>query len=281
MSAMIHIRPMTPADISLGLRFSEQADWNQTEADWRRFLDLEADGCFVAEWAGQPAGTTATFVFGPVAWIAMVLVEESVRARGIGTALLGHALEFLDNRGVTSVRLDATPQGRPLYERLGFVEQFSLARYEGTPALVSQVTGVETASAHHWPALAALDQAATCTDRCRLLKRLFAEQPEAVRVVLQGSQPAGFMGERQGRRAVQFGPCIAAPDAGPLLLEDALRRHVGRRVFLDIPLPNNPAALLAKARGLTVQRHLTRMCRGTPLCEKLDWLWASSGPEKG
>jgi GNAT superfamily N-acetyltransferase len=278
---MIKIRSMTPADISLGLRLSEQAGWNQTEADWRRFLDLQRDGCFVAEWAGQPAGTTAAFVFGPVAWVAMVLVEESARGRGIGTALLRHALEFLDNQSVTSVRLDATPQGRPLYEKLGFVEQFSLARYEGTPALVSQATGVETAAAHQWPALAQLDELATRTDRRRLLKRLFAELPEAVRVVLQNGQPSGFMAERQGRRAVQLGPCIASPDAGPLLLEDALRRHVGRRVFLDIPLPNKPAALLAKARGLTVQRHLTRMCRGTPLCEKLDWLWASSGPEKG
>ena len=37
----------------------------------------------------------------------------------------------------------------------------------------------------------------------------------------------------------------------------------------------------AEARGLTVQRHLTRMCRGELVVEDLDLLWASSGPEKG
>src|SRR5258707_9241947 len=119
---MIRIRTMTAADLPLGLRLCRSAGWNQTEADWQRFLDLQPDGCFVAEYNGTPAGTTTTCIFGSVAWIAMVLVEESARGRGIGTALLHHALEFLDDRGVATIRLDATPLGLSLYERLGFVE---------------------------------------------------------------------------------------------------------------------------------------------------------------
>ena len=46
---MIHIRTMTAEDVPLGMRLRGQARFNQTEADWRRFLDLEPDGCFVAE----------------------------------------------------------------------------------------------------------------------------------------------------------------------------------------------------------------------------------------
>jgi GNAT superfamily N-acetyltransferase len=279
--AMIRIRLMTSADIPLGLRLSLQAGWNQNEADWRRFLGLQADGCFVAEWAGQPAGTTVTFVFGAVAWVAMVLVDESLRGRGLGKALLRHALDSLDLRGIVSARLDATPLGQPLYERLGFVEQFRLARYEGMPLPAPEVGGVEAALPAHWPALAGLDEAVTRIDRRRLLVRLFSEQPGAVRLVLEGGQPVGFVAERPGRRAVQVGPCIAGSEAGPRLLAEACRRRAGQRVFIDIPVPNEPATGLAQALGLTVQRHLTRMCRGTPRCERLDWLWASSGPEKG
>src|SRR6266851_2805185 len=106
---MTHIRLMTVTDLPLGLRLSSQAGWNQTEADWRRFLDLQPDGCFVAEWDGTPVGTTTTSIFGSVAWIAMVLVDESVRGRGIGTALMRHALDFLDRCGIPTIRLDATP----------------------------------------------------------------------------------------------------------------------------------------------------------------------------
>jgi GNAT superfamily N-acetyltransferase len=278
---MIRVRPMTAADLPLGLRLCRAAGWNQTEADWRRFLDLQPDGCFVAEVNGAPVGTTTACVFGPVAWIAMVLVEESARGRGVGTALMRGALDFLDGRGVASVRLDATPLGRPLYERLGFVEQFRLARYEGTLPPAPGVAGVEDALPGQWEALAALDEAATRTDRRRMLLRLFAEQPGGVRLVRHGDRPTGFLAMREGERAVQLGPCVATAEAGPLLFADAWHRHAGRRVYLDVPEANEAAARLAEAGGLTVQRHLTRMCRGVQVCERVEALWASSGPEKG
>src|SRR6516164_99823 len=109
---MIRVRPMTADDLPLGLRLSEASGWNQVEADWQRFLDLQPDGCFVAEYDGTPVGTTTTCIFDSVAWIAMVLVEEAVRGRGVGTELMRHAIRFLDGRGVTTVRLDARPMGR-------------------------------------------------------------------------------------------------------------------------------------------------------------------------
>ena len=107
------------------------------EADWRRLLCLQPDGCFVAELDGIAVGTTTTCIFGPVAWVAMVLVDEAVRGRGIGTALMRHALAYLDGLGVERVRLDATPLGRPVYKKLGFVAEYDVLRYEGKePRLV-------------------------------------------------------------------------------------------------------------------------------------------------
>jgi GNAT superfamily N-acetyltransferase len=278
---MIHIRQMTDDDLALGLHLCRQAGWNQTLADWQRFLKFQPDGCFVAQWQEIPVGTTVTTLFGPVSWISMVLVDEWARGRGIGTALLRHALEFLDQRGVLTIRLDATPLGRPLDERLGFVEQFELARYEGTLPPTPDASGVETAFPEQWDALAALDEAATGTHRRGLLWRLFAEQPDEVRFVQRGDHTAGFLVARPGHRAIQIGPCVASPEVGPLLFADAWHRYVGKAVFLDIPLSNQVATWLAESRGLTVQRHLTRMCRGVQRCECVEWLWASSGPEKG
>ena len=45
----IEIRKMARDDLSLGLRLSRQAGWNQTEADWLRLMSFVPDGCFVAE----------------------------------------------------------------------------------------------------------------------------------------------------------------------------------------------------------------------------------------
>jgi hypothetical protein len=122
----------------------------------------------------------------------------------------------------------------------------------------------------------------TGTARSRFLLRLLADRPGDVRVALrEDHRPGGFLATRRGERALQLGPCISAPEVAPLLLADAWHHHAGQCVYLDVPLPNRAATALAEARGLTVQRHFTRMCRGSPLCERLDWLWASSGPENG
>ena len=75
------------------LRLKESAGWNQVESDWTRLLDLQPDGCFVAELNGIPAGVVTTCRFGIVAWIAMMLVDELFRSRGIGRALMMCALD--------------------------------------------------------------------------------------------------------------------------------------------------------------------------------------------
>src|SRR5437867_4306939 len=57
------IRLMAAPDISAGMRLRELAGWNQTEEDWRRFLEFEPDGCFVALQNGRVCGTAATLAY--------------------------------------------------------------------------------------------------------------------------------------------------------------------------------------------------------------------------
>ncbi len=278
---MIHIRPMTDADIPLGMRLKTQAGWNQTEADWRRFLWLQPDGCFVAELNGTPVGTTACFIFGPVAWVAMVLVDEAARGRGVGTALMQHVLAFLDKAGIRSVRLDATPLGRPIYERLGFTVDYTLVRYTGL-FTARAVPRVETLDLSRLPKASALDASITGADRSRLLRRLYDEQPGAFRIVRGAQGILGFLTARPGSSAVQVGPCLALDQgAGRSLLFDAATRLAGQRVFLDVPQANKAAGRTVEALRLAPQRELFRMGRGQPVREVVGHIWASSGPEKG
>lgn len=272
---------MTAADLPLGLRLSDAAGWNQLAADWQRFFDLQSDGCFVAEWDGTAVGTTTTCIFGSVAWIAMVLVDEAVRGRGVGTQLMAHALRFLDERKIATVRLDARPMGQPLYERLGFVEQYRIAHYEGTLPAIEKTKEIEDASVAEWEALMALDFQVTRTDRRRLLSLLFAEHPRHIRILRVGPHVQGYCTARPGRKTTRLGPCIATAAAGPLLWADAGKRYAGQLISLDVPVPNQTAIQWVEAHGLTARHTLTRMCRGVPLVEEVVSLWGSSGPEKG
>lgn len=278
---MIHIRAMTLADVPFGMRLKEQAGWNQLEVDWLRLLALEPVGCFVAELDGRPAGTLTTCLFGPVAWIAMVLVDSSLRKRGVGAAMMEHALSFLDKRGVRTIRLDATPLGQPIYEKLGFVTDYTLARYAGIPQLAGPSDEVRPARSEDLPAIVTVDQAVTGTDRKKLLDRLFTERPEEARVVERWGRVVAYLMARAGARAWQVGPCIGGIESARLLVEDACHRHAGQPVFLDIPLDLTPATELAEAVGLREQRRLTRMTRGVALNESVECLCCSSGPAKG
>jgi predicted N-acetyltransferase YhbS len=277
---MIRIRPMTRDDLALGMRLKTQAGWNQTEADWRRYLRLGGNGSFVAELDGAAVGTTVTFIFESVAWVAMVLVDEAVRGRGIGTALMQHALAFLDGRGVKSVRLDATALGRPIYEKLGFVTEYQLARYQGVLPAAADPGGV--VSLPRMIFVLRLDWEATQTVRIPLLMRMREEFESAFRAVLRNGELIAYLASRPGANAVQIGPCAAREEsAGRLLLTDACARLGGQRVFIDVPLPNRAAVAAVESMGLTAQRRLLRMGRGEPVRENLELLWASSGPEKG
>lgn len=312
---MLSFRQMRVEDISFGMQLKTQAGWNQVESDWARFLDLSDEGCFIAEHDGTPAGTVATFVFGSVGWIAMLLVDEAHRHHGIGTRLLEHAVAFLKQRDVKTVRLDATPLGRPIYERVGFEAEYDLFRFQGKVGDVGTVEGV-TRPDENLDALCRLDRETTGTDRRRLLEALVRERPTSGGVFLNPAGPMcasrpsevqpdgmpqsserssdtptsetdteavlGYALIRPGSRATQIGPAAAIePDGGQLILDAVTDQVKGKEVFVDVPVLNHAAINWAETRGLTRQRVLTRMYLGEPIEDRPDMLWASSGPEKG
>ncbi|HIQ22265.1 MAG TPA: GNAT family N-acetyltransferase [Planctomycetes bacterium] len=280
---MIRIRLMRAEDLPTCMLLREHAGFNQTEADWRRFMALQPDGCFVAEWEGRPVGTVTNCLFGPIGWIAMLLVHKQFRGRGIGTRLMQHAMEYLDQRGVATMRLDATPMGRPIYEKLGFVAEYGLVRLQGIASAGGQPRSVRCATSGDLGSILHLDRQVTGTDRSRLIRRLYQENPQVTRVIsAPGGQLLGYITARPGMQATQIGPGVAVEaDAGRALADAALAHCAGRPVFIDIPLDNRAAMRWARDRGLEQQRPFTRMRRGAAVENKPALMWASSGPEKG
>src|SRR5262249_11249414 len=175
----------------------------------------------------------------------------------------------------------ATPLGQPLYEMLGFVEQFPLTRYEGSLACADPPQDLDTARPNQFEELLRLDQTVTGTDRGKYLEYVFGNDPSAIRVATRAGRVIGFASARPGSRAIQLGVYLTEPDAGPRLFADACQRSQGRQVYVDIPTSNKAAGELIRVIGLTPQRHLMRMCRGPLVQERIPELWASSGPEKG
>ena len=285
MSAGVDFRAMTGDDIAFAMQLKAQNHWNQLEADWQRQLALEPDGCFLAELAAQPVGTVCTCVFDDVAWINLVLVDQAHRGRGIGSALMQHVVRYLDQRGVRSIRLDATPLGQPVYEKLGFVGEYTLARYAGTMPRSTNTrpsaAGIEPLTARDLPAVLELDYAVTQTRREKLIRNLHEASPNAAWKYAVAGRLEGYCLTRPGSNAWQIGPIQGTPEAGRELLLDAGHRFAGQPVYLDVPTNHTEATTLAQSLGLTVQRPLLRMGRGQRVHENLAMFWSGFGPEKG
>ena len=276
---------MTPADVSAGMRLKDIAGWNQTKEDWERFLQANPEGCFVAEWNGQVAGTVTTIVYeSRFAWIGMVLVDSQLRGKGIGTALLLKAMDHLGAKKVPCVKLDATPQGKAIYERLGFrieyeTERHSLTREPSPKASRETVPD----GAENIETLLEMDREVFGADRSALLRSVAGSAPELVTITRPGGAVKGFALGRKGSRADHLGPWVASNAlAAREVFEGFLLRSRRNVVLVDIVRDNPWAPALLAAKGFQFSRNLTRMYRGENAHPgRPDLLCAILGPEFG
>ncbi len=279
------LRTMTPADIPAGMRLKEIAGWNQTLEDWQRFLAADPEGCFVAEWNGQVAGTVATIIYEHrFAWIGMVLVDPQLRGKGIGTALLLRAIDHLDAKKVPCMKLDATPQGKPIYIRLGFQVEYEIERHSLTREITAESSARAPAvAAENFEPLLEFDHLVFGADRSVLLRSLARSAPELVSIHRSGGAVEGFALGRQGSLADQLGPWAAANAAAArAVFDDFLRRSRRPVVFVDVLRDNAWAPALLAANGFQFSRSLTRMYRGENAHPgRPDLLGAILGPEFG
>jgi predicted GNAT family acetyltransferase len=70
----------------------------------------------------RPPDAGDALELGPEALVLNVYVEREWRRRGIAGALMRTLLDDLAARGIRRIILHASPEGRRLYERLGFAQ---------------------------------------------------------------------------------------------------------------------------------------------------------------
>lgn len=312
----LRIRLFTAHDVAFADALRALAGWNQTPEDWLRFLNHQPDGCFVAEWDGQPVGTATTTIYeDKVAWIGMVLVHPDARRQGIGRALLENCLAFLRPR-VACIKLDATPLGKTLYDTLGFQAEWTLRRWE-----TSRVELPAQPMKYHvrgWAmedlaVIKSLDDRAFGVARWEMVRRMTWQVSRSLVGLTPRHRFNAYGIMRKGARAHYLGPVVAESiaAAGPviksfltelpsqpaywdksgdakafmnceLLAGSILKDLPDQPIFWDIPDANTCAVELAQRLGFTPQRTLIRMFLG-----ENKWpgdphrIFALAGPEIG
>lgn len=279
------LRRMELSDMPELMRLKTIAKWNQTESDWRFFIETNPSGCFIMVHQGRGVGTIATINYeNMISWIGMVLVDPESRRMGIATRLMERAIESLSN--CASVKLDATPDGKKVYDKLGFVEEFGLRRMVAPGGLMAPQTAakdVEPVSLKDLPELTELDAAAFGARRGEMLRHLLGRRPEYAFKTVSGGRTTGFCLGRDGTNYDQIGPVIAETAGDALnLLSMVLKACRGRPVTLDVPDACVEWLDSLIRLGFVEQRPFIRMCKGVALTgTRVETLHAIAGPELG
>jgi GNAT superfamily N-acetyltransferase len=166
------VRPALRAEAPLVADLLRRAGFGSTVG---RLLDYpfgnQAAKVFVASERSALIGTASVASFGATGWIGALGVEPGARRRGTGGALTERCIEWLRERGASTVLLYATDQGRPVYERLGFVAEGSATAWRGV-AGARRGPGVRRLADDDRAKILAADRAATGENRDAVISQL-------------------------------------------------------------------------------------------------------------
>lgn len=209
----VRIRDMLLSDMDSLMRLKNAEGWNQLKKDWALLISYKESVNLVAVLDNRIVGTvTAINYANTVAWIGMMLVDREYRGLGISKLLLLDAIDELNK--CKSIKLDATPAGRPVYLKLGFIDEYTLYRMTNPSASKISLSdnSVETEKIRPGdiPKVAAFDKRVFGADRTKLITLLYESCPELAWLVKENNRVTGFCLGRQGQNFTQIGPVNAS-----------------------------------------------------------------------
>jgi GNAT superfamily N-acetyltransferase len=262
----VEIRPMQHADIEEGLRLCRLAGWDQVHQDWRRLIDDPDCTVLGAVHGRDLMATVATIRYGTqFGWIGMVLVDPAAQGRGIGTTMLRDAVASVSD--MPSVRLDATPAGRVLYQKHGFSDECPLTRMEATSVRVDHPprTMVRAMTRGELPEVVAMDRSVFGAPRGGLLEWMYDGAPQLAFVAERHGNLCGYLFGRHGHQFEHLGPLVADDNNVAMSMTRAcLARHQDQAFVIDTPHHDDGWIRLLESIGFRPQRPFMRMYRGQP-----------------
>lgn len=261
----IALRAMTATDLPAAQALTEGVRWPHRLPDWEQAF-RHAEGV-VAERDGRIVGTALRWRWGPRhATVGLIVVAPACQGRRIGHRLMTELLAGLDG---CTVLLHATPDGRGLYERLGFVRTGEVRQHQGMalptpPIALAAGWRLRPATEFDLPALQALDAAARGMPRAALVADLLREA-EATVVLDHDGVARGFAMLRRFGRGHVVGPVVAPdPEGAKALVAHLSGLNAGRFTRIDIDFDSGLAEWLESIGLLRVDAPTTMFLGSAP-----------------
>ncbi|MDI6514965.1 GNAT family N-acetyltransferase [Streptomyces coelicoflavus] len=246
------IRRLTLRDLTACADLSEDRGWPREEHKWG-FLLTAGRGYGIDDPGGGLVAACTVTEYGPqerpsLAAIGMVLVAERHARQGVGRRLMRHLVSAL---GTVPLTLHATPNGRPLYEELGFKVTGGAEMLRGrfVPGGPEPRTVTRAATAEDLTTILRLDEEVFGADRT-LVTRLpaFADQ---LRIAEEDRRITGYAAAWPNMDTHVVGPLIARDTETAKALISSLAARTDRPLRTDIDVRHEELLTWMKERGLS------------------------------
>ena len=224
---------------------SERAGWNQSETDLKLMVAHEPENIFLATYTYENHRITlgsgvSLSVNEKMCWIGMILVHPELRRQGIARSIMHTCLTHARKVQQKSIiGLDATPEGKQVYEALGFKDSFTIWRSVISTHLKKDQLSTNKATPFDLDLIASYLKTKNYTERIQMIAML-EKLPEVKNILfLRNGEVQGFAMSRPGRLKPFIGPLIADNCETAKILLMNLLQHWSKagyeEVLMDIP----------------------------------------------
>jgi GNAT superfamily N-acetyltransferase len=264
--ANLTIREARTDDVAAIADMRQSVGWSVHKWALRAVIGQPHARCVViSDTGGSLVGVGSGIAYPPIGFIGNMVVSESHRRRGIGSAILDDIARWLVDVSCTRLELNASEEGRRLYERHGFESRGSsaVARIPRTAPLDGDASAeLRPADAADLDALIAYDGPRFGGNRRPVLANLLADSECRAVVAELGGRISGFAVARPAEPRV--GPLVAdTPEVAARLVGWALETMPAvEDVRLNLPPSNRAGAAWLGDLGVAIETWDGRMARG-------------------
>lgn len=239
---MIQIAVMEYSDVEYAKSLTDIEQWGHREDDFRRLLQLDPEGSFVAWQGDHRVGIATTVSYNGYAFLGNIIVDKKRRGKNIGPALMQHALDYLDKKGIKTIELDGVLSAVAMYRHMGFRDKYRSLRLARNPARSNRGPALYSQCGESAHILAEFDYRQTGIQRKGLIGKLVQEFPAGIFCLTTPHLRAYAVIRERANNALAIGPFIAEdPAACDAIMAGVVTKFGNRRITVGVPETNAAA----------------------------------------
>ncbi|MBO8171514.1 MAG: GNAT family N-acetyltransferase [Bacillaceae bacterium] len=247
------IHTLHQEDIKGLIELSASVGWDYDEAEIKTVMSAGTSYGHKNE-QGQIISSAAIIPYGQkLASIGMVIVDQRYRGHGLGSALTRTCIEAVPED--ITIMLIATPEGKPLYEKLGFhtvscVHKILSEDY--VPFYTHRKNGEYTLSPltdDHLDRIVELDRSAVGANRSAFLKLRIRQADRGIVVTDRTGIAVGYGLSIKGPVNTILGPIVAINQDVATSIIDHLATNSRGKLRIDVPDEQYPILTFLEDRG--------------------------------